>query len=64
MKKLDLEYLVGKTKSEVQELSEKNGYSFRITGENDINYMITCDFRTDRINVKIKNNIVIEASLG
>jgi hypothetical protein len=64
MKKLELEYLIGKNKYDAQKIVENYGYSFRITSENGNHYMITCDFRTDRVNVKIENDIITEVYLG
>lgn len=64
MKKLELEYLIGKNKLDAQKIVEYYGYSFRIISENGNNYMITCDFRTDRVNVKIENDSIVEVYLG
>lgn len=59
MKEFDINTIIGKTKEEAKEIINNHGYKFRITSENDINYIITTDFRSDRINVDLKNNIVI-----
>lgn len=64
MKKFELEYLIGKNKDDAQKIVENYGYSFRITSENGNDYMITCDFRTDRVNVKIEDDLIISAELG
>lgn len=64
MKKLELEYLIGKNKHDVQKIVEYHGYSFRITSENGNDYMITCDFNPERVNVKIQNDLIIDADLG
>lgn len=64
MKKLDLENLIGKNKYDAQKIVESHGYIFRITSENGNYYMITCDFKTNRVNVKIEDDLIVEADLG
>jgi rRNA processing protein Krr1/Pno1 len=54
--------LIGKTKEEAQEICEKAGYECRLTQEDESIYVITMDLRSDRINIVVKNNIVIEAN--
>lgn len=64
MKPFDLNLLIGKNKSEAKKIVEDNSYVFRITSENGNDYMITCDFRMDRINVEINDDIIINAYFG
>jgi len=64
MKHFDLNWLIGKNKSDAKKMVEDNDYAFRITSENGNDFMITCDFRMDRINVEIKEDIIINADFG
>lgn len=64
MKNFDLNSIIDKNKSDAKKIVEDNGYVFRITSENSNDYIITCDFRTDRVNVKIENDLIISAELG
>lgn len=65
MKAIDLiEILIGLSKEQAKAMCETNGYTFRVTKEDDKNYAITMDFRLDRINVEIEKNIVKSADIG
>lgn len=64
MKHFDLNWLIGKPKSEAKKMIEDNGYVFRITSEDGNNYIVTCDFRMDRINIEINDDIIINAYFG
>lgn len=41
-----------------------DGFDYRITRRDGVNYMITCDFDMERVNLEIDKNIVTSASLG
>ena len=56
--------LVGKTKEEALKLCKANGYFPRITMEDGVGFMMTMDFRFDRINLRIEKGLVTEASIG
>lgn len=57
-------FLKGKTKEEAKNLIKESGCICRIIEIDDNPIMGTNDYRTDRINLKIKNNKVVEASIG
>lgn len=57
-------FLKGKTKEEAKALIKESGCCVRIAEENDIGGVGTADFRTDRINLHIKNNKVVDAYVG
>ncbi len=59
-----LETIISKDLEHATDLCKFNGYSIRPTTIDNIGQRITLDFRFDRINVKIKDNIVIEAHIG
>jgi hypothetical protein len=54
----------GKTIDEATQYAKDGGYTVRITEENGQSKMLTMDFRTDRINFRVKNGFVIEAYGG
>lgn len=55
--------IIGLTKSESKKLVEDSGYVYRVVREDGINYMVTADFRTDRINV-VLTTVVVDAYIG
>ena len=57
-----LDSLIGKTYEEAQELCD--GYRLRVTNKDGVAYVVTCDFRLDRINVELDNGIVTFSSIG
>lgn len=56
--------LIGLPKSEGIDLFSANNYRLRIVQENGINFIITRDHRLDRINLVIKDNIIIDSYIG
>ena len=56
--------LIGLSKSDGIDLFSENNYRLRIVKENDINFIITRDYRLDRINLVIKDNIIIDSYIG
>lgn len=59
-----VEIIVGLTEQMATQVIEENGFRARLT-ERDGNYFIvTRDFRTDRINLKVKDGLVYNASIG
>jgi hypothetical protein len=59
-----LESLIGMDKESGSELCKEKDYKVRITRENSNNYVITMDFRFDRINLEIDNNIITKSDFG
>lgn len=58
------EVIIGKSEAESRKIVEENGYTFRVTAKDGVNYIVTCDFDTNRVNVVLVNNIIIESYLG
>ena len=57
MKTENFDYLIGKS---VKGLKKPKGYTVRVVKEDGVWYMVTMDFRTDRINVIVENGIITE----
>lgn len=51
---------IGMTVERAAEWFEQYGYSMRITRKNGKRVITSNDFRTDRINVAIENNKIVE----
>lgn len=58
------EVIIGKSESESRRIVEEHNYTFRVTGKDGINYMVTSDFNTNRVNVVLVNNIVVKSDIG
>lgn len=58
------EVIIGQSEIESRKIAEENGYSFRVIGKDGVNYIVTCDFDPNRVNVVLTNDIVIESYIG
>lgn len=58
------EALIGLTKQEASTICKSNGFTMRVTQKDDVNYIVTCDLRFDRINIELKNDLVVSCSVG
>lgn len=56
--------LIGKTEQEAEKILNKDKIYYRIVCRDSISFWVTQDIRTDRINLNIKNNKVIDAYIG
>ncbi len=56
--------LIGKTEEEARKFCEENKFKFRIVKKDGQNFLGTCDYCLDRVNVEIKDGIVTGARLG
>jgi hypothetical protein len=54
----------GKTLEEATKYANDGGFTTRITEENGKAFMLTMDFRTDRINFRVRDGFVIDAYGG
>jgi hypothetical protein len=59
-----LESIIGKSLEEGIELTKSNGFSTRVTREDNKNFFATMDLRFDRINFQIDNGKISNASIG
>ena len=56
--------LIGLTLEQAKLLAAKEGKTIRVMAEDDQNYVGTCDYRIERINLGLKKGLVVEAWLG
>lgn len=47
--------LLGKTEDEAKQVCENYGYKLRVTNKDGTSFIVTADYRTDRINVSVTN---------
>lgn len=59
-----LKLILGKKLEEAQKICEENGYVCSVNREDLHHYMITCDFRFDRINIEIDEGKITKSSIG
>lgn len=64
LKNFDINNLIGKCIEEVRNELKDSDISFRIVRNDDKFYMITCDFRFDRINIEIDDNKITKVDIG
>jgi len=49
---------VGKTLEEAEKKAKNDGFTTRVVEKDGQQYMVTMEYRTDRINFRVRNNIV------
>ncbi len=54
------EKIIGMTEEDSIRLISENNINYRIVIKDSKPYIITCDFRMDRLNLEIENNIIIK----
>lgn len=59
-----LESLIGKTLNEAKELASFNGFSIRISREDNNNFTLTMNMRFDRIDIELDNGLVTKSKIG
>ncbi|HET6953554.1 MAG TPA: hypothetical protein VFI47_24465 [Acidimicrobiales bacterium] len=55
---------LGLTLDEAEDLAARQGYVTRVVGENGVDFLITLDLRTDRLDLVLFDGQVVAASLG
>lgn len=55
---------IGLTKDEAFKLCEQLGLKYRVIMEDDEPFIVTMDFKFDRINFHIQNNLVVSQKRG
>lgn len=55
---------VGKTLQEAKEYAESGGFTIRIVEEDGKAFMVTYDFKTNRLNFRLRNNKVTDVFGG
>jgi len=56
--------LVGLETEAARELAEKKGLTFRVGERDGERFLLTLDYRLDRVTVSIVDGIITQASLG
>ncbi len=56
--------LIGKTYAEASAIADLELFKLRVTQEDQLTYIVTCDLRFDRVNIVLKEGLIIEASIG
>lgn len=59
-----LDTLIGKSIEEARAICVDANRSFRVVREDETNFIVTMDFRLDRINVEVDNGIIIGINVG
>lgn len=59
-----LESLIEKTLNEAKELVLFNGFSIRISREDNNNFSLTMNMRFDRIDIELDNGLVTKSKIG
>ena len=50
---------VGLTLQKAEELAKHNGFTYRITELDGTSLMVTADYKSNRLNFRVKKNIII-----
>jgi len=58
------EYLKGKTYKEAQEICKEAKFTLRVVKEDGNYKIVTRDYRLDRINLELENNIITKVYIG
>ena len=55
---MELDNIIGKTEQEGIKLLQYNNIKYRIVRKDSCNYIVTCDFNYNRVNLEIDNDII------
>ena len=58
------EQIIGMTEEDSIKLISENDINYRIVIKDSKPYIITCDFKMDRLNLYIEKNIIIKCEIG
>ena len=61
---MNTQQYIGLTKENAIKLAKSNNVQSRITEEDGVGRMVTMDYRKDRVNFSVENNIVTAAKVG
>lgn len=61
---INTEVLIDKTLEEATNIITNNGYRLRIVKKDGVPFVITRDYRLDRINLELENDKVVKTSIG
>jgi hypothetical protein len=57
-KEVLLDSIIGKTEEEGVKFLSENNIDFRIVRKDDTNYIVTYDFKPNRVNVELDNDVI------
>lgn len=60
----EVEDIIGMTLEDAYVHAKKGGFDYRIVQKDGVSFIITCDYRLDRMNFVVENDIVVECSFG
>jgi len=58
MNKMNIDIIKGKTQEEGIKLLKDNSVVYRVVRKDLINYIVTCDFNPERVNIEIDNDVI------
>jgi hypothetical protein len=58
------ESLIGLTDGQAEEATEEAGFTYRVVSIDGEPLAVTLDYRTDRVNVSLEDDVVVEATVG
>ena len=61
---MNIDTIIGKTEEEGIEILEENSIDYRVVRKDLTNYIITCDFIPERVNIEIDNDVITSYSKG
>jgi len=61
---LNVASLLGKSVGDAEKICANFGYHIRITKQDGLAFVVTCDLRTNRVNVSVSNGFIDSASIG
>lgn len=64
MDKINTDDFIGLSEDEAFKLCKSSTYLFRVANRDNQSYMLTRDYRSNRINFTIVNNFVTKATVG
>jgi len=53
-----LDSILGKTEEEGTKYLKENNVEFRVVRKDDTNFICTCDFNPNRVNIELDNDII------
>jgi len=56
--------LRGLTKEAAHKLCKQNNYDSRVIREDSVDYIVTADFREDRVSLEVVNGLITDFNLG
>lgn len=56
--------LIGKTLEEATKLCKHNGYAIRLVSKDDASFIVTRDYKLNRVNVSLTKDLITKADIG